>query len=197
MDIKTESMALTIVSALYEGGVEQFGKDGGNVICIGHPSKDIIVFHTDLPEKVVTPLLNLSKAGKVNVSIMKTPNFQGMDSEQIKETCTHIIKFFNVVMPNASFFRAEVSNLMIISIPTVSSKDLDDLDLVVEFLKKIRGLEMSYLVLKDKAIKVETTLVESTKVVTERGKITDDDILNLRISLENAQTVEDILNCIQ
>ena len=206
MDLKFSSAVLTIISALYEGGLDGFVlKDKCRVFTVGHPSKDVVVYCPHMSDRIKEAFHKMEAENKCNIVLMEEPNFNGYSEEQIKEALKRITDYFSSNLPEASISLQDHSNLVVISLPNMGSNKESDLELLraMAFLKHVCGLGLSYVTTKDTSYKItpeEGThlMPPESKVVQEHGSgsevISKDDVLNLHIDLQKINTVEDFLN---
>lgn len=208
MDLKFSSAVLTIISALYEGGLDGFVvKDKCRVFTVGHPSKDVVVYCPHMSDRIKEALNKMGSENKCNIVIMEEPNFKGYNEEQLRIVLKHIIDYFSANLPEASISFQDHSNLVVISLPNTANNKESDIEVLkaVAFLKQVYSLNLSYLTTKDTSYKItpsvekgEQMSTSSSKVVQESGSgsevISKDDILNLHIDLQKINTVEDFLN---
>jgi hypothetical protein len=206
MDLKFSNAVVTIISALYEGGLDGFVvKDKCRIFTIGHPSKDVVVYCPHLSDRIKEALHKMETANKCNIVIMEEPNFKGYNEEQLKIVLKHITEYFSANLPEASISFQDHSNLVVISLPNTGSSKESDLDLLraMAFLKQVYSLNLSYVTTKDTSYKIipeegSHPVSTESKVVQEHGSgsevISKDDVLNLHIDLQKINTVEDFLN---
>ena len=206
MNLKFSSAVLTIISALYEGGLDGFVvKDKCRVFTVGHPSKDVVVYCPHMSDRIKEAFHKMEAENKCNIVLMEEPNFNGYSEEQIKEALKRITDYFSSNLPEASISLQDHSNLVVISLPNMGSNKESDLELLraMAFLKHVCGLGLSYVTTKDTSYKItpeEGThlMPPESKVVQEHGSgsevISKDDVLNLHIDLQKINTVEDFLN---
>jgi hypothetical protein len=206
MNLKFSSAVLTIISALYEGGLDGFVvKDKCRVFTVGHPSKDVVVYCPHMSDRIKEAFHKMEAENKCNIVLMEEPNFNGYSEEQIKEALKRITDYFSSNLPEASISLQDHSNLVVISLPNMGSNKESDLELLraMAFLKHVCGLGLSYVTTKDTSYKITpeegTHLIPpESKVVQEHGSgsevISKDDVLNLHIDLQKINTVEDFLN---
>ena len=206
MDLKFSSAVLTIISALYEGGLDGFVvKDKCRVFTVGHPSKDVVVYCPHMSDRIKEAFHKMEAENKCNIVLMEEPNFKGYNEEQLRTVLKNITNYFSSNLPEASISLQDHSNLVVISLPNMGSNKESDLELLraMAFLKHVCGLGLSYVTTKDTSYKItpeEGThlMPPESKVVQEHGSgsevISKDDVLNLHIDLQKINTVEDFLN---
>jgi len=205
MELKFSGSVMTIISALYEGGLEQFTtKDKCRVFTVGYPSKDVVVYCPNISDKLREAFKSLESKGKCNVVVMEEPNFKESTPEELELILTYITDYFNKELPEASISFQDISNLISINIPSISMKGGADLDLLkaTAFLKNQFGLNLSYITVRDASFKIvpdKEVIKTESKITADRGEsgsevISKDDILNLSISLQKINTVEDFIN---
>ena len=206
MNLKFSSAVLTIISALYEGGLDGFVvKDKCRVFTVGHPSKDVVVYCPHMSDRIKEAFHKMEAENKCNIVLMEEPNFKGYNEEQLRTVLKNITDYFSSNLPEASISFQNHSNLVVISLPNMGSNKESDLDLLraMSFLKRVCGLGLSYVTTKDTSYKITPEegahpVCTESKVVQEHGSgsevISKDDVLNLHIDLQNINTVEDFLN---
>ena len=206
MNLKFSSAVLTIISALYEGGLDGFVvKDKCRVFTVGHPSKDVVVYCPHMSDRIKEAFHKMEAENKCNIVLMEEPNFKGYNEEQLRTVLKNITDYFSSNLPEASISLQDHSNLVVISLPNMGSNKESDLELLraMAFLKHVCGLGLSYVTTKDTSYKItpeEGThlMPPESKVVQEHGSgsevISKDDVLNLHIDLQKINTVEDFLN---
>ena len=206
MNLKFSSAVLTIISALYEGGLDGFVvKDKCRVFTVGHPSKDVVVYCPHMSDRIKEAFHKMEAENKCNIVLMEEPNFKGYNEEQLRTVLKNITDYFSSNLPEASISFQNHSNLVVISLPNMGSNKESDLELLraMAFLKHVCGLGLSYVTTKDTSYKItpeEGThlMPPESKVVQEHGSgsevISKDDVLNLHIDLQKINTVEDFLN---
>ena len=203
MELKFSNSVLTIISALYEGGLDQFvTKDKCRTYTVGYPSKDVVVYCPGISDRLREAFISLESKGKCNVVVMEEPNFKDYGPEQLDLIFKHIMSYFDTNFPEASISFQDISNLMSINMPNISMKGGVDIDLLkaTSFLKNQYGLNLSYITVKDASYKIvpdKDVIKTESKITADRGGskvISKDDILDLSISLQKINTVEDFIN---
>jgi hypothetical protein len=201
MELKFGRLILTVIAAMFPGGVQQFKKEKGSVTVLGHPSKEVVVYHPNLPDRIKEEFAKIETTHNCTVTRMEHPNFEGLDPDYTAGLMAGIQNFFLETNPDASFYRGDHSNLLVFTLPSVEGNEEDILEIVFAFLKHVEGLNLSYVIVKDVAFKImpdapTTKIALDSKIVTEQTEhkvISDDDVTNIRIDIERANSVEDFL----
>ena len=215
MNIKFAQAIATVISALFPGGITEFNKKG-QITILPFPSRDVVVYHPDLPIEIKTRLALLENQANAKASTlenekdramvmnkiryMSTPNFANMDGTALRQNDMGLIKFFNKIEPTASLTLESKSNLVIVSIPTIKDKDDESLPLICEHLKNLDGMVLGYVITKVSVHRIQPNPNRrmKSKMVTSAPvgdrAITQDDITNLIIDIERAKSVDDIIN---
>ena len=192
MEIKFTTLVLNVISGLLPGGAMQFLKDGGSVYTVGHPSKEVVVFHPGLPENLKQKLLEIAEKNQQVVTLLEHTNFEGQTSEEITAAFDRIYLFLFRIHPDARVRRCERSNVITVHLPSVVKKEEDIINFLTGALTGIEGLYLSFITFKDGFKRVVSDRMV-VKTEQERGVITDADLTDLKISLGAANTVEEFL----
>jgi hypothetical protein len=197
VEIKFTRNVLTIITAMLPGKAIQFLKDKGMIYTVGHPSKEVVVYHPGLPGELKIRLLREAENCKQTVSFMEHPNFEGCSEEEIQKVVGYVYRFFQETNPAVRIHRSENSNLLGIFLPNVDKKEDDVLDFVFSFLKSLKGLNLAFVTVKNACFRIESDVKHTnSKLSQEQSVITASDVTDLQITIENAKTVEDFLKSI-
>lgn len=210
MDFKFANAVATVISALFPGGIVEFNKRG-QITILPHPSKEIVVFHPELPEDIKSRLIALqghpNNKTKNTIHFMTVPNFSALDSEQLRDNDAALVAFFNKVDPSAGVLFENQSKLIVVTLPTITSDEDEALLMIFGHLKTMEGMALCYVVTGKSVFQVEpdpnrrkpsVKADEHPKMISsppiDRGVISRDDITNLIIELQNSRSIDDLIN---
>jgi hypothetical protein len=207
MNIKFAYAVTTVISALYDGGITEFNKYG-QITILPHPAKDIVVYHPALSDEIKKRLIELqdhpSNKGKNKVVFMDVCNFVSLSGDELRMNDVALVRFFNKIDPSGSILFENHSNLIVVTLPNIKDKDDESLPLIFGHLKNLEGLIYAYVITADRIFLIDPTEISDnsistpkkiTKMVPSKGdrEITQDDITNLIIELENSKSIDDLI----
>lgn len=200
------NMILTLIQARYPGGLEKFKEDGGQVGPAPGKPPELLVYHPDIPIDVKNMLAQLSEQVGLTPRFVTTLNFDGQDPEEFREqflndkTVEKILSDLGLAGAVKVFFSPLLNVIGITGV--VSTKE--NAEFLVEKLRAaIPGCLRTYVlygdeqVLKAEYAPTQEPFYKLQAVLEAHSRTTvigDDDLLNLKIALGNAQTVDEFIN---
>jgi hypothetical protein len=163
-----------MIQKQYPGGVEAFKENNGMVVMVPDPVEEIIVLlPSNTPEELRTNLKSIKKC-----TVLASKPY--IDSESLLTKIKANIRVHPHYIAVNSGIVTMVFTMVTVEDPKVKS--------IIEKVKKIPGLEILYVMGSDnKIIRIQNEVedVYEMKAKMERTtSISEDDILNLKISLE-------------
>jgi hypothetical protein len=195
MEYMFDHLIKTVLNVFFNGGIKEFAQQGGLCI-IPDPGKEIVVYHPDITEELIERLKALeNNKGKNTINIMKEKNFKDASIPEIIQINVELNKKIERLCPEADVLFATNSNLVVISLPDIKN-DEDILELIFGCLRNTDGLSLAYVITEKKVYKITPEISKHIPKIenkNERGGITEDDITNLIIDLNRANSIEDLL----
>jgi len=202
MDFMLSLMFTALIQAKYEGGMRKFEEEGGRFgIAPGTPP-ELLVYHPSLALEMKNLITQAFERGGLVVRHLTTLNFQGYEKESIKQLCEeNAPKIFEEM--GLSGADVQISELYAGFALDKNTTIQQAQELVDKVREVIPGLLRTYVVYGEgKVLRAEYPPEDAPKSKVElapqekparRTAIGDDDILNLRIALETATSVEDLI----
>ena len=194
----------TLIQARFPGGLKQFTEDGGLIGVAPGAREELLVYHADLPAAIREAIAQVAEKAQLLPRFVTTLNFQGQDIEdvQVRFIREHpaIVKDLGVEGDVVFGLSPLFNDVVIINenLPACTG------DAIVKRLREaLPGCVRTYVrygggkvARHDYALEWETK--DAAKVVLEPSACTtvigDDDLLNLRIALETARSVEELID---
>jgi hypothetical protein len=188
MEYRFTNLIETIISVFFQGGIEEF-MDKGSITVIPNPAKEIVIYHPDLDENVIAKLKASETKDMDSVHIMRERNFDGYESDQLREVNIKICEKVIELHPNGNVLFVDNSHLVVISLPFICDDDkvLED---IFSFLRNLNDLSLAYVISRTTAFKIEPK--RAKYLPAEKHTITQDDITNLIIDIERSNSVNDL-----
>jgi len=191
---------LSMMQAIYEGGLDQFHEDGGQLSIVPAKTPELIIYHPDMPVIVKNKILAISnKMGLTPVFVTTkniTPDMETFDIDEANKKFDALRKRLGI--PDVMVHTDELQVCIGVR-GDITKKQSEELaNGLNEFMPNIIRIYVTsektcsryeYAV-KEPAITKSMVMLEATQ---RKTVINDDDLLNLRIALENANTVEELL----
>lgn len=190
MEYKFAHLVESVLSVFFPGGIEEFYKKG-HITVIPNPAKEIVVYHPDLSEELIKKLLGLGVKDKESVNVLTEKNFEGVCGDELRAVNLKINSNIEKLNPQANVLFDDNSNLVVITLPNVTDKD-EILEMIFASLRNIGGLLIAYVITTTSVFKIEP---KRSKQIpnAERRALTEDDVTNIIITIENAKSVDDLL----
>jgi hypothetical protein len=221
MDYGLDQQVLMLIQQRYTGGQEAFRKEGGQIYPLGGQPHTVLIYHPEPRAELMEMLeeINNYQDGKViNLQIVTTKNFQDLTVAQFSETGKNLSKRIEDLKLGVNFILSMGEVCTFVALDTDKSKYVDPVEKV---LKETRGLLRGAVLLvganklhimeqsparaypkpaskklSKTSVSPEVTPVDEKAVTehTERTKaIGDDDVLNLRIMLNQDMSFDEFL----
>jgi hypothetical protein len=192
------NLVLTIIAVKLKGGLEKFKDDGGCVTFTPETPTSLLVYHPNLPQDIKDDITKVI----VNfpIKFVSTPNFAGRDADEAREALAEFLR--SGVLTELRILDASISvSQALVAIRLESGILLESTasELVKRLHERLPDVVRICVVYPQGYIYKEfgeetperkTVLVPQSQRTTV---ISDDDVLNVKIALENATTVEDLL----
>jgi hypothetical protein len=187
MEYKFINMVQTVINVFFPGGIAAFVKQG-NITVIPNPGKEVVVYHPDMDDNTIAKLKAHEVPGKDTVKIMTAANFEGLNSDGLRELNLKINAEVGKIDPTANVLFTDHNNLVVISLPN-QEDDSPAVNILLEYIGSLEGLVMAYVISKGKVMRYEP---DRAKQIPKQV-ITEDDVTNFIIELENTKSVDDLL----
>lgn len=191
MEYKFAHLVQTVISVFFPGGVKEFSRSG-SVTIIPHPAKEIVVYHPDLKSDLINKLKGLGVKDRESVNILTEKNFNGVDGEELRAINLRINDNIAKLNPESNVLFCDNSNLVVITMPNVNDKD-EILETVFSSLRNVDGLNIAYVITADSVFKIEPHKKSKQIPNENHTALTNDDVTNIIIAIENAKSVDDLL----
>jgi hypothetical protein len=190
MEYKFAHLVESVIAVFFPGGIEEFYKKG-HITVIPNPAKEIVVYHPDLDPVLIDKLKGLGIKDRESVNVLTEKNFEGIDGNELRTINLKINSNIEKLNPQASILFNDNSNLVVITLPNI--KDTDEiLELIFASLRNVDGLLIAYVITSTSVFKIEPKRSKQIPS-TERKALTDDDVTNIIIAIENAKSIDDLL----
>jgi len=196
---------MTYIEVKFPEGIKGFLAGQGELFFMPN-TENFVIYRKDIDEKFVIDIQDHFKSGGINIVCDDISNFEGLDEVEVRGEMDRFFNFLKSInRPDIQFVATKACFALNFS---GSSKSL-----VCEKLKKYFENSSSFrrvmIVCEDGVISPDVVCTTrysnnpekrkkeklmTKEVVSERRKINDDDLLNLRINLETAQDVNDFIN---
>lgn len=175
MNVNTTAGFITYLSSVYSDGLPQFKKDGGAICVIPDPSRDIVLYHPDLPDNIKKTIEKTTKetiGEKVpHIILSNTKNHPNMDD---------LFNFIRNLDPYISF---SISPAATVITAVNHNIDSDIVRRLKEYCETAPGLHLTYIMTKQIPVQVKGLHWRCDQ--EEKGKNTMDDMKNFIDRLEN------------
>jgi hypothetical protein len=180
----------SVITVFFPGGIEEFYKKG-HITVIPNPAKEIVVYHPDLDSVLIDKLKGLGVKDRESVNVLTEKNFESMNGDELRAVNLKINSNIEKLNPQANVLFDDNSNLVVITLPNVTDKD-EILEMIFASLRNIGGLLIAYVITTTSVFKIEP---KRSKQIpnAERRALTEDDVTNIIIAIENAKSVDDLL----
>jgi hypothetical protein len=204
MKIKDAEMAMNIIQVMYPGGLKRFCETGGGIMYVPQPVDIVLVKHDNLGEEILSKFSELPSVEVLNSNV-KNFEFDEEVIEEARETVgLWMAENLSDALKNISGYQiTPIANTFVLVGLKMDSPQAEKFE---SFLKSVPGHALSFIFYSDGNKRVESCVGISTPVhesiVLESAKpkrtvaIGGDDILNLQIALNTAESVEDFLNLV-
>lgn len=221
MDYGLDQQVLMLIQQRYPGGQEAFRKEGGLLYPLGGQPHVVLVYHPDPHAELMEMLeeVNNFQDGKVvNLQLVTAKNFQDITVGAFQETGKNLYKRIEDLKMGVNFILSMGEVCVFVALDTDKNKYVAPIEkilrethgllrsaiLLVE-ANKLHVIEQSHAAAYPKpqpkklpktSVKPEPTVVDEKAVAehTERTKaIGDDDVLNLRILLNQDMSFDEFL----
>ena len=186
---------IAYLSQRYPGGTRKFTSDGGIAVIGPGDPLDLVVYLPQWDEPTKNIFKEFVSRFTFNLRLVDTKNFEGMDEDSIKQDMESRIQRILDQAPCPAAISINPVFFALVTHPEESIENAEALlDLFMEELTNvvrfymIRGKDVVY---RERAKKV--TIISSDHSGHNRV-ISSDDITNLRIALENATSIDDLIN---
>jgi len=191
---------ITFLGAKYPGGAQGFTDDGG-IICATPEKELFLMYHPNPPDNFLKDIKEFNKNG-VTIKMVKSINFEQDTVDDITNQMGEITKKIGEELNLNRVFVAVSPLILIVTIPEVVEASVAELVAEI-FLENLNGLERGYVITPEHLIPFERdeqyiptndNSITTKEIVEPAKRITDDDILNLKISLNQDMDVNDFIN---
>lgn len=189
MEYKFIHMVQTIIQVFFPGGISAFIKQG-NITVIPNPGKEVVVYHPDMDENTIAKLKAHEVPGKDSVKIMTEPNFKDLSNDELRVLNLKINSKVSEIDNTGNVLFSDKSNLVVISLPN-QEDDTPAVNILLEYIGSLDGLVMAYVISKNKVMRYEPD--RAKQIPKQDHVITEDDVTNFIIELENTKSVDDLL----
>ena len=185
----------TYIDLKYPGGMNKFLEDRGGICYLPEPTDLIYFIHPNLPEDIKKGLVGMFGNG---IIFGTTWNFEGANQEDYSSIQDGI---------DAALNQADMGQVATLANPCVVAitcpsirKDDPRIAKLIEKISTMPLMQRGCIICKNGYIPFEGTVPEFPKALTtvsipkRETVINDDDILNLRIALESAHSLEEFLS---
>ncbi len=200
MNLKAADIIASIIQVMYPGGLQGFHEALGGFMFLPEPI-DLIVIKMPIGGVDSGIVKQISKVSE-NVEYLDIDNFS-FDPDHLSEVESLIAEWLQEELKAVDLLRAVVKATPIANVVSLSTVDKDSAiaQKIESYLKTIEGHGLTFIVYKGGSYsRVRGYTPTQTAVKPEETKretvLTDDDILNLKIALGSAETVEDFLKSI-
>jgi hypothetical protein len=191
---------MSLLQAIYEGGLDKFHEDGGELSIVPAKTPEVLVYHPNLPIIVKNKLLAIS--GKLSIKTVfvttknTTPDMETFDIDEANKKFEALRKRLNI--PEIMVHQDDLQVCIGVR-GEISSKQSEDLAnglnelmpcMIRIYVTSENACTRYEYAIKEPVITKSMVMLEATQRTTV---ISNDDLLNLSIALETANTVDEFL----
>jgi len=199
-DFKLSTAVMNILQVHYEGGLEQFNQDGGQVAIIPVEDKlGVIVYCPDgIPDELKNTLNGLSeKNDSINFLFPSICNFKDMDDEAIVDIIDVQLRDKSLELKLACIPQINKA----VALFTVLNKSIKDeaIQAFEETLRNTQGIYRGCILCLDGSIFIDQSPAVMTPVIQRPDRdtiISKDDILNLNIVLNTTKDINEFIKAL-
>ncbi len=192
LDFKIGPGIVEAIQAFYPGGLLQFEMDGGRVGLIPTHKPEYIVLHPDLPEDLKEALLGCQKRVGCIVTMASVPNFKDLEPQEVLKDLMERVdtSFFEcgVCAPMSILLGDAITVVSVLGLGAAKiAKGLESL------LKETPGLLRGCVITPRKVLRIDNPVPVLAKTEASRGRINDETLTDLKITLAGDKDVSDII----
>jgi hypothetical protein len=191
MNLSTATNILSLIQLYFPGGLMAFKAMNGVTFAFPDDIDRCIVCGDNFPESYRKKMQTEAKRFGAEIEFHTTYNFQGDTAEQVKLWTGKLVQFLRTNYINCLPF-VNPCTIYIEAREYLS----DDITKLKEFLQQSTGIVRAHIQCKDKLVEIEQERKVSKvrEIQLERTKaLTTDDVLNVKITLQEINSVEDFL----
>jgi len=188
----------TMIQAKYPGGYRKFEEEGGQIGIAPGTTKEVVIHHPGLPEDLKKSLQELLDRWKLTIRFAQYLNGQGSTMSELPGI---INAGLQQTVKDTGIEEVAVSIHPLLCIFTILSTEISEAqaEAFAESLKvNIPSLCFGYVIYVDGYVCIERDPSKKLLIAQEHSDrkmvLSDDDLLNLKISLNNVNSVEDFIN---
>jgi len=172
------------IQSRYEGGVEKFKEEGGNLAAVPGNVMTVVVYHPNFPEDLKNEFINHQEELSVEFRFTDVLNFKDMDLEKVQDILNN---HFMDTLPKIGLNCAIYYNEIVVSLMVLNARPSDNkIEQLRTLLKTLPGLRLGSISYRGRVEWIEAKGPGHIKLeVAAREKVIgDDDLMDLKIALE-------------
>jgi hypothetical protein len=200
MNFVVGPMLMSVIQAKYAGGLDKFREEGGMVGLAPGSTKEVVVHHPGLPEALKKDIREFLGKWKLTARFAAHTNGKSISEEELRQEYGPVIEeVLSMLGVMASLISIHPLMVVITLLDeTVTQSKVQEL--VETLTNRLPSLWFGYVIYVDGVCCIEREFKDDSYIMLEQLKrdtvIGEDDILNLKIALGNAQTIDDFINSI-
>jgi hypothetical protein len=197
MNFVVGPMLMSVIQAKYKGGLERFHEEGGMIGLAPGSTKEVVIFHPGLPEALKKDIREFLCKWKLTARFSEHTNGAGMDEAELFKAYSNEIGELCAMMGLSSALTSLHPLMVIITLIDDDISEPKVKEFVEALKEKLPSLVFGYVVYVEGSYCINREPADSVIMLEQLKRNTvigEDDILNLKITLGKAQTIDDIIN---
>lgn len=189
------SLVTTLINTCYPGGSSAFTSDGGVVSYVPGYDERVLLYHPNIPQQLTDAIGGFNYKSSIKIDVIDKLNFEGIPLNEVIDMIDKVMQ--SIIGSVAKQIVINPYDPLVLAVLVAGVMSDDAIEIISDKLMTLPGLLRAYLVVNGvvSPVKVETpkTIIKVHQE-PERGNITDDSILDLKIELGQDIDVLEFIN---